>query len=324
MSIDSGKYQKAPNGIVNVLKPAVADERLQVALQRQLQEGKKVYVAQNNEVAELNAALKAGLPVALIGPPGVGKTTLVHNLAVEENLPLGTVMGTKARLWEVVGAALEYGNDYVYNDGTIALHSRATSRSILYLDEAVEFPPEIFTSLSSMLDQRASLYIKETGEALSTAHLSIVLAFNAPTIDYLDKLPTPATLDRLVVIRFGEHSGQDMLRILKIKYGLEKDPQTGELHKADDEVKIALKKHGKNLASLYDDMNSKVSGSHESVVIKRVTTRSAENALKLIAAGLSAPQAATIAMINPMVPVEDGVVKKFLESAKEVVQTWLG
>jgi hypothetical protein len=233
-------------------------------------------------------------------------------------------MGTKARLWEVVGASLEYGNDYVYNDGTIALHSRASTRSILYLDEAVEFPPEIFTSLSSMLDQRASLYIKETGEVLSTAHLSIVLAFNAPTIDYLDKLPTPATLDRLVVIRFKEHSGEDMLRITRIKYGLEKNPQPKMLHQEDGNVENALKRYGSKLLGLYNDMNSKVSGQHDSVVIKKVTTRSAENALKLIAVGLPASQAAMMAMINPMVPVADKMVDRFLESAEEVVKTWLG
>lgn len=121
MAIDMSRYKKAPNGVVSVLKPEAVNERLKARLQKQLMDGKQVYVAQNDEVAELGAALKAGLPVALIGPPGVGKTTLVSNLGQELNQAVGTAVGTRAKLWEVVGFANEYGDEVIYNDGPISL-----------------------------------------------------------------------------------------------------------------------------------------------------------------------------------------------------------
>jgi MoxR-like ATPase len=324
MAIDMSSYKKAPNGVVGVLKPEVANSRLQTKLQNQLLEGRKVYVAQNNEVEELRAAIKAGLPVALVGPPGVGKTTLVGNLGIELKQAIGTAVGTRAKLYEVIGHANEYGDECVYHDGPVSLHARATERSILYLDEAIHFPSDIYTSLSSMLDQRSMLPIKETGEELPTSQLSIILAFNPPTVDYQDLLPTAATLDRLVVIRFAEHTGEDMLRILRVKYGLEKDPETGERYQSSEAIMRALKEYGKKLAKIYDDLNAKTAMDHQSVVVKKVTTRSAENALRLIGAGLPPNVAAENAMVNPMVPLEDELVPKFLSAAKEVVGSWLG
>lgn len=324
--VDLSRYQRAPNGLLYVLTPEAANERLarrREELARRVKAEGLVYVPKDNELGQIMAAIRAGLPVALIGGAGIGKTTLVSYVAHNESLPLTTDVGDKAKLWELVGYIQEIGEIPVYVDGPVSLVARATNRSILYLDEAIGHHAAVFTALSSLFDNRRRLILRETGEELNAHQTAIVLSFNPPTIDRLDELPREAAIDRLVMIRFDMQDGAAALTMLKAKYGLQPQASRPATLRETTLVK-AIQKYGAALERIYTELNSTTAAAHSSVVVKRVTPRSLENALRLVAQGLTPHEAATMAMVNPMVPVEDRLVTTFLTAAAQVIQSHLG
>jgi len=322
MSLDMARYQKSPNGNVFVLNPEAAATRLRAKLADQLKIEVK-YIPRDSELAQLDAAIKAGLPVALAGPPGIGKTTLVQTHAKTKGLPLTTVMGDpRAKRYELIGSVMDLQDgSMVFNDGPISMAARAKAISVLYVDEAFDLPNDVYVALTSMLDNRGKLFIRETDEELGTTQVQKILTFNPPTIDHMDKLPHERTLDRIVIIRFSEHTGEQMVDMLKKKYGLIAPPPPSSATAIQMDMKAALNKYGSSFAKLVNDLNSNTATAHGSVVVKKATDRSVENAMRLICAGLPARDAATIAIVNPMAPVSDELVTKFLTAAKQVVDS---
>jgi|GEM_PF-4842031 len=319
---DMGKFQKSPNGNVLVKRPEASAETLRKMLGDQSKEEGLIYIPKNNEVAQLSAAMKLGQPIALIGPPGIGKTTLVRAMARMQKLPLTTVMGKQtAKIHELVGYLQDTPEGVVYFDGLISQAVRANTPSILYIDEAIEQSGHIFTSLSSLFDNRRMLYLDPTGEALNANHVSVIIAFNPPQIDMRDQLPTPATLDRFVMIRFSSPSGADALGVLKLKYGIGSAANALGSPVQNTAMTEALKKHGESLAKIYDELNSKIATAHSSVVVKKVTPRSMESTLLLISAGISLKEAVDMAMITPMVPLEDEMVDRFMAAAGQIAES---
>ncbi|MDO8554374.1 MAG: AAA family ATPase [Candidatus Micrarchaeota archaeon] len=324
VTLDLSRYTKAPNGTIFVLKPEEANRRLaqkRDALRETIQRENWKYIPKDNELGQIAAARKAGLPIALIGPPGIAKTTLVSVLADQEGVAMIKINGADAgkRLWQVIGAPREIGDVAIYEDGPLSLAARASETSIFYVDEAIEFSA-LFTSLSSVYDHTHTLPIEVTGEDLNTRHIDLFIVFNPPTIEDRDKLPRPATLDRFVMIRFEGQNGQAAVDTLSQKYGVKQYTQKGPVLSAEMSMEDAIRRYAKPLEIIYNELNSNTVRNHESIVVKPVTPRSLEHVFKLISFGLSPAEAVRIAMVNPMVPVDDSkLLKTFLTAADQVI-----
>ncbi|MGV8176645.1 MAG: AAA family ATPase [Candidatus Bilamarchaeaceae archaeon] len=321
---DMTQYKKAPNRVIYTMIPEAVRTILADRLKEQLQV-EQIYIPRGNEVAQIEAAWRAGLVVALLGGAGLGKTTLVMSIANKNKIPLTTVSGNEeTKTYQLIGYPMESDGILLYKDGPVSLPIRAQTKAMLYIDEAVEMPQNVFSTLSGLLDHRRELPISDTYENLDARMVQIILAFNPPGVDRMDRLFKPATLDRMVGIVFDNPNGADALRILKMKYGLEAYSAKPAGLRAEMDITIATRKYGDKLAMVYDDLNNTTAKGYDDIVIKDlITPRSLDNALKLIAAGLSPREAAMMAMVNLMAPVDDARAVQFMIAAKATVDSKL-
>ncbi len=132
----------------------------------------RLYVPQfsPSEVEELLIAYEERIPVALIGPTGCGKTTLVEKLAYmigqmhPENPYAGTITtilgqedmtATELRGEPILGP----GGTTNFQEGPLTI--RVKYGGIFYLDELPEARPGTLTSVHSVTDYRRTLTIPE-------------------------------------------------------------------------------------------------------------------------------------------------------------------
>ncbi|MGE4427422.1 MAG: CbbQ/NirQ/NorQ/GpvN family protein [Solirubrobacteraceae bacterium] len=126
------------------------------------------YVASADEVGLAETALRAGLPVMLVGPTGCGKTRMVEHLAQLLERPLRVVVGNDdTTTADLLGRYLVRDGDIEWHDGPVTTAVRRGE--LCYLDEVVEIRSEAIASLHPLADHRRSVYLDRTGEEVTAA-----------------------------------------------------------------------------------------------------------------------------------------------------------
>lgn len=135
-----------------------------------------VFVSVNDcqELQELVQCYKSKIPVALVGPTGCGKTTLVDSLAYKLAQEAGddkyvgtisTVMGQQdLTASTLIGEFIMKGDKPVWIDGPATM--RVRHGGILYIDEIAEARPDTMTVIHSITDYRRHLTIPEREEVI--------------------------------------------------------------------------------------------------------------------------------------------------------------
>jgi len=126
------------------------------------------YVATADEAQLAETALRAGLPVMLVGPTGCGKTRLVEHLGRRLGRPLRVVVGNDdTTTADLLGRYLVRDGDVEWHDGPVTTAVRRGE--LCYLDEVVEIRAEAIASLHPLADHRRSVYLDRTGEEVAAA-----------------------------------------------------------------------------------------------------------------------------------------------------------
>lgn len=299
---------------------------------RKLLEGKAVdgrvspYVSQDHEVQVVRAAIRVGLPIALCGSHGMGKTTLIANIAKGTGLPMVTVMGDKVRAAQLLGEERDFPDGSIeWKSGLVDIVVRA-NYGILFIDEFVNMRADALTSISNLLDDRKKIALRETGEELDALDVVLVAAFNPPPSDMRVSLPTPATFDRFVMWKWGV---ADPVGTLLKMYDAIKAGNTSGIkvdRMSPDEVldkePYIAKKHGAALGEIVKAINSEATR----IMLTPYKdledpVRAIRNAIRLIVGGLEPRLAAMAALVYPMNPVKGQEIAEFETAASKLIDT---
>ena len=121
--------------------------------------------------AAIRAAMKANRPVMLWGPPGIGKSDIVHQIAAEQNRE---VIDVRLALWEPT----DIKGIPFYNSNTggmewappIELPTDPKSTAVLFLDELVSAPPAVQAAAYQLiLNRRVGAYHLPKGVSIIAA-----------------------------------------------------------------------------------------------------------------------------------------------------------
>jgi nitric oxide reductase NorQ protein len=186
-----------------------------------------------DEVARVEAAAAARLPLLLKGPTGCGKTRLVQHLAWRLGRPLVTVachddLGAA----DLTGRWLVRAGETVWQDGPLTEAVRAGA--IAYLDEVVEARQDTLVVLHPLADDRRVLPLERAGELVEAhADFQLVVSYN-PGYQSLTKELKPSTRQRFVAVELGFPPPEIEREIVAREAGVE-DGQAGLL------VRLALR-----------------------------------------------------------------------------------
>jgi len=274
------------------------------------------YIPTDGEVDYIKAALSVpGKPIALAGPPGLGKTTLVYNLANELDVPLVRFSpGTQP--WQVVGMPPDV-ETMEFSDTPLTALVRSGVGGLVLFDDAVKLDPRVFGLLANMMDKIQELHAK-SNEILTAEGVNMIFTYNSPTdldrdVPFKD-LPE-FMRSRLSVVRFKIPKGEKAMDIIEAKYKSMNNSETAR------KVLKAISENKKPLGDLYDELNgSQYRNQYEGVMTARCTTRMAERVVEMIAAGVSPIEAVRYEIASPMFDVDseaaDGAIESVIQNAK--------
>lgn len=118
------------------------------------------YIVQQQEAAELVAAIIDGDKVLMSGPTGSGKSSLVKFVCAKMGLPFIRVnMSADVESSQLFGTLTLKDGATVFEDGPITEAVR--KGAVLLIDEWELMPPEISMGLQNLLEDGGFLYLKE-------------------------------------------------------------------------------------------------------------------------------------------------------------------
>lgn len=163
--------------------------------------GSPFYRDVSGESEVLQAAVRAQLPVLLMGPTGCGKSRFVESMAHKIDRPLITVSCNEdTSASDLVGRFIIKGGDTVWQDGPATRAVR--SGCFLYLDEVSEAREDVIVVLHALADHRRTLYIDRTNESvIAPDSFALIASFN-PGYQSVLKEMKPSTRHRFTAIRF--------------------------------------------------------------------------------------------------------------------------
>ncbi len=218
------------------------------------------YVATEDLMVAVNAAVTLERPLLVKGEPGTGKTVLAHEIAAALKLPMLTwhiKSTTKAQHGLYEYDAVSRLRDSQLGDAKvkdIANYIRpgklwqafaAGDRQLLLIDEIdkadIEFPNDLLLELDRM-----EFFVYETGETIKAKNRPVVIitsnnekelpdAFLRRCFFHYIRFPDRETMERIVAVHFPEVKKQLVREALNVFFdirevpGLKKRPSTSEL-----------------------------------------------------------------------------------------------
>ncbi len=222
--------------------------------------GTENYVATEDLMVAVNAAVTLERPLLVKGEPGTGKTVLAHEIASALNLPLLTwhiKSTTKAQhgLYEYdavsrlrdsqLGDAKVKDIANYIKPGKLWQAFAAGGRQLLLIDEIdkadIEFPNDLLLELDRM-----EFFVFETGETIKAKHRPVIIitsnnekelpdAFLRRCFFHYIRFPERETMERIVAVHFPDVKKNLVREALNVFFdireipGLKKRPSTSEL-----------------------------------------------------------------------------------------------
>jgi len=223
-------------------------------------EGTDNYVATQDLMVAVNAAVTLERPLLVKGEPGTGKTVLAHEIATAMRKPLiewHIKSTTKAQqgLYEYDAVTRlrdsQLGDEKVkdiknyISKGKLWNAFESSKRPVLLIDEIdkadIEFPNDLLLELDKM-----EFFVYETGETIKAKNRPIVIitsnnekelpdAFLRRCFFHYIKFPEADTMEEIVNVHFPEIKQNLIKEAFKIFYdirdvpGIKKKPSTSEL-----------------------------------------------------------------------------------------------
>ncbi|MBK8456866.1 MAG: CbbQ/NirQ/NorQ/GpvN family protein [Phyllobacteriaceae bacterium] len=241
------------------------------------------YAPQGDEVAIFEAAWRNRLPLLLKGPTGCGKTRFVAHMAARLGLPLFTVAChddlTSA---DLTGRYLLKGGETAWSDGPLTKAVRAGG--IAYLDEVVEARKDVTVVLHPLTDDRRTLMLDRTGEALHAPDSFMLVASYNPGYQNILKALKPSTRQRFVGLEFTFPAPEREAQIVSAETGV-----------TLDKARLLVRVAGRIRALKGRDVEEGAS------------TRLLVYAAALIADGMGVDRAIDVALIEPV--ADDAEIK---------------
>jgi MoxR-like ATPase len=222
--------------------------------------GTENYIATDDLMVAVNAAVTLERPLLVKGEPGTGKTVLAHEIAAALKLPMLTwhiKSTTKAQHGLYEYDAVSRLRDSQLGDAKvrdIANYIRpgklwqaftAEGRQVLLIDEIdkadIEFPNDLLLELDRM-----EFFVYETGETIKAKHRPVVIitsnnekelpdAFLRRCFFHYIRFPDRETMERIVAVHFPDVKKTLVREALNVFFdirevpGLKKRPSTSEL-----------------------------------------------------------------------------------------------
>jgi MoxR-like ATPase len=223
-------------------------------------EGTSNYVATDDLMMAVNAAVTLERPILIKGEPGTGKTQLAVEVARSLDKPLfewHIKSTTKAQqgLYEYDAVARlrdsQLGDDRVHDIGNYIVRGKvweafeSEQQPVLLIDEVdkadIEFPNDLLQELDRM-----EFFVYETQQLVKATHRPIIVitsnnekelpdAFLRRCFFHYIKFPDPDTMEKIVDVHFPELKKTLLSEALNAFYkvrevpGLKKKPSTSEL-----------------------------------------------------------------------------------------------
>ena len=223
-------------------------------------EGTERYVATDDLMMAVNAAVTLARPLLVKGEPGTGKTQLAEEIAAALGKPLHRwhiKSTTKAQhgLYEYDAVSRlrdsQLGEAKVHDIGNYIVKGRlweafsSPEQAVLLIDEIdkadIEFPNDLLLELDRM-----EFYVHETRELVQATHRPIVVitsnnekelpdAFLRRCFFHFIRFPDPETMTRIVAVHYPQLKRELLSEALNAFYklrevpGLKKKPSTSEL-----------------------------------------------------------------------------------------------
>ena len=223
-------------------------------------EGTERYVATDDLMMAVNAAVTLARPLLVKGEPGTGKTQLAEEIAAALGKPLHRwhiKSTTKAQhgLYEYDAVSRlrdsQLGEEKVHDIGNYIVRGRlweafaSPEQAVLLIDEIdkadIEFPNDLLLELDRM-----EFYVHETRELVQATHRPIVVitsnnekelpdAFLRRCFFHFIRFPDPETMIRIVAVHYPQLKRELLSEALNAFYklrevpGLKKKPSTSEL-----------------------------------------------------------------------------------------------